>query len=104
MTKFEAMTKHEFIGKIKEMLAMNAIYPEIKGDLDSVIQEAIDEHEQKQWKKYPENRPVKYRLYDVTLDDGTTERWLYMQQSTWRRCVIAFREPPESYKPKTDKP
>lgn len=46
------MNKQEFIGKVKDMLAMNAVYPEIKADLDSVITEAIAEHEAAQWKKY----------------------------------------------------
>ena len=39
------MTKKEFIGKVKDMLAMNAVYPDIKADLDSVIHQAIAEHE-----------------------------------------------------------
>ncbi len=54
------MTKQEFI----EWLG---IAPDKKGlvevVLEGIIDEAISDHEAGKWKKYPDNKPEKYKKY-----------------------------------------
>lgn len=53
------MTKEEFIGKVKDMLAMNAVYPEIKSDLDNLIASEITIYEQSKLREETLKNPLK---------------------------------------------
>lgn len=97
------MKKEEFIGKVKDMLAMNAVYPDIKADLDSVIQQAIAEHEAGRWQSFGKKIPYGYAkimvifppeakqeanivTYDPDADD-------YQDGDIWAYVTDLFPEP-----------
>lgn len=76
-------------------------------NIESVIQQAIADHEQSKWKKYPENKPEDGDYY-CAFSMGTPDVWYYdTELGRWSinalyREVIAFRELPKPYQ--EDKP
>lgn len=68
--------------------------------IENKITEAIAEHEQSKWKKYPEEKPDKSGWYWVHHKDGyesrvhSEENWELFVES---KKVIAFRELPKPY-------
>lgn len=100
------MIKEEFKQKCKDKIGSGGLsnYDEFENDLDSVIAQAIAEHERKVWKKYPENKPEDYKDYNVTIENGgelMTEKSWYCD-GDWMESsgnVIAFRELPAPYQP-----
>lgn len=97
--KQQAMTKELFIKRISETFG---IFPDEKqaliNDINSIIAQAIAEHEAAKWKKYPGNYPDINRIYLTELKNGSYR--LNMWFTEWIGCktVIAFRELPEPYK------
>ena len=92
------MTKEEFIDKW-EYLIPEFYHVELAEDLDSVIQQAIAEHEQSKWKKYPENKPEGKTKYIVQYYDNSIDVLLYFggKFTSYDNHVIAFRELPKPY-------
>ena len=63
--------------------------------------QAIAEHGQKQWKKYPEEKPEGKTKYIVQYYDNSIDVLLYFggKFTSYDNHVIAFRELPSPYQP-----
>ena len=105
------MTKQEFIEKHIDDNGYENYKGEALQDLESVIQEAIAEHEQKQWQKYSEKRPEKNGYYMVTTRNEEVGM-AYWDRQWWMGSpkeglqmgikddfITAFYELPKPYKP-----
>ena len=106
------MTKEEFKA-FTDRSVMQGFLPddeEYYNNLQSVISEAISEHEAEKWKPYPENKPVNDEMYIVTGpdDDGNNSIGIGFYENAWYSVdgqkvddseVIAFRELPAPYQP-----
>jgi hypothetical protein len=95
------MTKKELRQWIIEFAKAPA-YPDviktIDSKIDSVIQQAIAEHEQSKWKRYPENKPEIGKEYLAQYADGDISKVSFPVKNAWRFLpVIAFRELPQPY-------
>ena len=113
------MNKQEFIEKWCKQPVCNmgsGVYlefpEEIEIELNDIIQQAISDHEAKQWKEYPKDAPdhegnlnKEYLLkfsdgcYEIDTWDG--QSWNVFsdaKNATWN--PIAFRELPAPYQPK----
>ena len=94
------MTKKEFVKK----WGNHSIYHAIMPDVNSVIQQAIAEHEAAQWKKYPEEKPDNQH-YLCCADDGRQFVLYHDPKHGFRLMrsggkylnIIAFRELPKPY-------
>ena len=99
------MTKEELRQWIIEFAKAPA-YPEVIDAIDIriefVIAQAIAEHEQSKWKKYPENKPEhkgEYLVEVKTIRGNQFELLEYNQGWLGRppEMIIAFRELPKPY-------
>ena len=90
------MTKEEFIDKWEDLIP-EFYHVELAEDLDSVIQQAIAEHEKSKWKKYPDNLPEIGPTYLIQRK-GNNIQITSSAYTYWSRLdVIAFRELPAPY-------
>ena len=95
------MEKEEFINEIERITELyldseNEV-PKLEKLYDIITAQAIAEHETKQWKKYPENKPgTVHKLWLVTLPDKSVHSCFDI--SFDQLHVIAFRELPEPYR------
>lgn len=97
------MKKEEFIEIwVSERMYNRETIDELIKDIDSVIAQAIAEHEASQWKKYPENKPEhkgEYLVEVKTIRGNQFELLEYNQGWLGRppEMIIAFRELPKPY-------
>lgn len=102
------MKPKEFFDKYQ--LPIGNIY--FMNDFASVIaeakEEAIAEHEQSQWKPYPEFKPIEgNKYYYVQGMRGTCYKMFWEEnpyiKRKWMKKVIAFRELPKGYRKEEQK-
>lgn len=98
------MTKEEFINKWEDLIP-EFYHVELAEDFDSVIAQSIAEHEAKQWKEYPKEKPEDEKDYLVQYEDSdcnevgyfdSGKEW-YTPSDGFYGEVIAFRELPAAY-------
>ncbi len=70
--------------------------------IDKLIQQAIAEHEQSKWKKYPENKPPKTWMWVKSTSQRYEHEGILIEGRWYDRRgqptdVIAFRELPKPY-------
>ena len=88
-----------WIFKSKDGASWNEV-SEMLNEFEKVCKdEAIAEHEQSKWKKYPENKPTDYEYYWVHHADGTEDKCICYHWDLFveSRKIIAFRELPKPY-------
>lgn len=98
--KLEVTINDELSNVDEVILLIKHLLIEPGESLKVIDSEAIAEHEQSKWKKYPENKPDKSGWYWVHHKDGyesrvhSEENWELFVES---KKVIAFRELPKPY-------
>lgn len=73
--------------------------------MDEYAQQSITEHDALQWRKFPENKPEITMRYLIWHDKNgcETDYWIgNVWLNSYDEQVIAFRELPEPYEPKTE--